>query len=299
MSISDLFRIILTEPATNALVILTRVTFGNFGLAIILFTLIVRGATWPLTMSQLKASRAMTALQPQIQEIQKKYKDPKRRSEETMKLYREAGVNPAGCLLPMLVQFPIWIALYNSIRFALGGTPEALIDLSQRLYPWSFIRDSVPLQNHFLWMDLGKPDIVMPPLVFVSMWVQQKMTTPPQSQSANPQQQSMQTMMWMMPLMFAWFTLTVPSGLALYWVATSVVSIIMQYAYMGSGGLTWRNLISVGPSVEPERRRAPAPAPAATPAAIPADESGDGEGESEQARRRRGGRRRGRRRGHR
>jgi len=291
----DLFRIILTEPMTNALVVLTRLAFGNFGLAIIIFTLIARAATWPLTQSQLKASRAMSALQPQIQEIQKKYKDPKRRSEETMKLYREAGVNPAGCLLPMLVQFPIWIALYNAIRFALGSTPEALVDLSQRLYPWSYIRDAAPLQNHFLWMDLGRPDVIMPLLVFVTMWVQQKMTTPPQTASTNPQQQSMQTMMWMMPLMFAWFSLTVPSGLALYWVATSVVSIIMQYVYMGSGGLTWRNLISIGPATEPPaRRRAPAPAP--SPTAVTADDAQEPE---QPARRRRGGRRRGRRRGNR
>src|SRR3972149_2649767 len=114
---------------TNFLVLLARISFGNFGVAIILFTLLMRGITWPLTQQQLRASRAMSAVQPRVQEIQKQYKDPRRRSEETMKLYREAGFSPVGCVWPMLVQFPIWIALYQTIRFTLGSTPENLLSL--------------------------------------------------------------------------------------------------------------------------------------------------------------------------
>ncbi len=245
----------LVIPMTNLLVLLSRMAFGSFGLAIIIFTLVMRGITWPLTQAQLRSTRAMQAVQPRIQEIQKKYKDPQRRSEETMKVYRESGVNPLGCIWPMLVQMPIWIALYQSIRMTLGSTPESLVDLSQRLYSWSYLRTAVPLENQFLGLDMGAITqtqgflgILLAVLVGASMWVQQRMTTPA-NPSMDPQQQSMNNMMlWMMPLMFGYFTLQFPSGLALYWVATSVVSIVLQYMYMGPGNFDWRRIVSLSPT---------------------------------------------------
>ena len=123
-----LFHLLLVVPMTNVLVAMARIFGGNFGVAIIVFTLVMRFITWPLTASQYKPSRAMQQLQPQLQELQKKYKgkDPKKLQAETMALYQEAGVNPLGCIFPMLVQFPIWIALYQVIRLALGDTPESL-----------------------------------------------------------------------------------------------------------------------------------------------------------------------------
>jgi YidC/Oxa1 family membrane protein insertase len=288
----------LVIPMTNFLVLIAALAFGNFGIAIIIFTLLMRAVTWPLTRQQLRASKAMQAVQPRIVEIQKKYKDPKRRSEETMKLYREAGFNPAGCIWPMLVQMPILFALYQAIRFTLGETPEALLDLSQRLYPIPFLRTAVPLENHFLWMDLGQPDstLIMAVLVGASTFVQQRMTTPT-SASADPQQQSVnQTMMWMMPLMFAFFTLQFPSGLALYWTATNVVGIAMQYFYQGPSNFSWRKIISMSP--------APAPTPAARSAqqeqhkveSAEVEEAGEPQEEAAQGGQRRRRRRRGRRR---
>jgi YidC/Oxa1 family membrane protein insertase len=250
---------VLVIPMTNFLVLIAHMSFGHFGIAIIIFTLITRAVTWPLTRQQLHATRAMQAAQPRIQEIQKTHKDPKRRSEETMKVYRELGINPLGCIWPMLVQMPIWFALYQSISFTLGSTPENLVNLSQRLYPWSYLRTAVPLENHFLWLDLAQPDgtFIMAILVGGSAWVQQKMSTPPPSPNMDPQQAQMnQTMLIMMPLMFAFFTLQFPSGLALYWVATNVVSIVLQYFYMGRK-VNWRQLFTISP--------APAPAPAVRP----------------------------------
>lgn len=243
----------LVIPMTNLLVLLSRLAFGSFGLAIIIFTLFMRGITWPLTRQQLRASRAMQAAQPRIQAIQKQYKDPRRRSEETMKVYREAGFSPLGCVWPMLIQFPIWIALFQSIRSTLGSTPEKLVDLSQQLYPWSYLRTSVPLERHFLWMNMGQPDstLIMAVLVGVSTWVQQRMTTPPTA-SADPQQQQMNSMMlWMMPLMFAFFTLQFPSGLALYWVATNCVGVVLQYFYQGPSEFRWERIFSLGPVAAP------------------------------------------------
>ena len=301
----DLFQLIgwlwsngLVIPMTNLLVLLARVSFGNFGIGIIIFTLIMKAVTWPLTRQQLTASRAMQSTQPQIQAIQKKYKDPKRRSEETMKVYKEAGFSPFGCIWPMLIQFPIMIALFQAIRFTLGSTPESLVGLSQRLYPMEFLRTSVPLDQQFLWMDMGQPDgtLIMAVLVGGSTWVQQRMTTPT-SASADPQQAQMNnTMMFMMPLMFAFFTLQFPSGLALYWVATNVVGVALQYFYMGRE-FDWKRILSFS--------TAPAPAPAAKGAkqeeTSEVDDSEDAEAESgdepvaaapKRRRRRRRGRRR-------
>lgn len=246
----------LVTPMTNLLVLLAHVSFGSFGIAIILFTILMRGVTWPLTVKQLRSTRAMQEMQPKVQEIQKKYKDPQRRSEETMKLYREAGINPLGCLWPMLIQMPIWFALFQAIRFTLGTTPEALFSLSQRLYPWEYLRTAVPLENNFLWMDMSQPDstLLMALLVGASTWVQQRMMTPP-SATADPQQQQMtNTMMFMMPLMFAFFTLQFPSGLALYWFATNFIGVVLQYFYQG-GDVDWKRIFSLS--------TAPAPAPAA------------------------------------
>lgn len=244
----------LQNPMINVMIVLNNLLFGNFGLAIVAFTIIMRVVTWPLMSKQLKASREMAKLQPRLQEIQKKYSDPRRRQEETMRLYREAGINPAGCLLPMLIQMPIWIALYNTIRHSLGSTPEALIDLSQRLYPWSYIQHAVPLENHFLWLDLARPDstFILAILVGLSMYVQQKMSTVP---TTDPRQQSMNnSMLFMMPLLFGYFTITVPSGLALYWAISNIMGIILQYVLFGSGNLTWRSLFSLGPASAPGAR---------------------------------------------
>jgi YidC/Oxa1 family membrane protein insertase len=248
----------LVIPMTNLLVLLSRLAFGSFGIAIILFTLVMRGITWPLSRQQLHATRSMQAAQPRIQEIQKKYKDPRRRQEEMMKVYREVGFSPLGCVWPMLVQFPIWIALFQSIRFTLGFTPENVLALSQRLYPWPYLRTAVPLNERFLWMDMAQPDttLIMAVLVGGSTFVQQRMTTPT-SASADPQQQQMnQTMLWMMPLMFAFFTLQFPSGLALYWVATNVVGVVLQYFYMGPSQFSWRRIFSISPAPAPGVRPA-------------------------------------------
>jgi YidC/Oxa1 family membrane protein insertase len=248
----NIWDVAFVNPLINALIILSNVLFSNFGLGIIVFTLLMRLATMPLTLRQIHSTRAMSMLQPKMQEIQKKYKDPKRRQEETMKLYRQAGVNPLGCLLPMLVQMPIWFALYGALRITVGGTPESVISLSERLYPWGFIESAVPLENRFLWLDLGQPDrsLILALLVFVSTYAQQKLSTVP---STDPQKQAQAQMMnWMMPLMFAWFTLGVPSGLAVYWAMSNIAAVTMYYFVYGPKNVSWRTFFP-----------AQAPAPAA------------------------------------
>jgi len=223
----------------NILIVLSDYLFGSVALTIVFLTVVVRGVMYPLTRRQLKASKGMQELQPKIAEIRKKYaRDKQRRAKEEMALMKQSGVSPAGCLLPMLIQMPVWIALYQSIMRALAATPEEFLNLSRHLYDvWPQVFSLVPLESRFLWLDLSRPDtmMLMPILVGGSMWLQQKMMTP---QTADPAQQAQGRMMlWMMPLMFAFLTLQFPSGLALYWVASNVIGIVMQYFTSGWGGL--------------------------------------------------------------
>jgi len=250
-------------PLINALVFLDILVFGQFGIAILLFTLILRIATIPFTIRQLQSTRSMQAAQPQMQEIQKKHKDPKRRQEEMMKLYREHGINPLGCALPMIIQMVVFIALYRALVFVVGGSPESLVGLSQRLYDIPMLQRSIPLDQHFLWLNLGKPDVtfVLPLIVAASTYVQQKMSVTP---NANPQMQQQQQMMaWMMPMMLFFLTLNLPSGVGVYWVASNVFSLFASYYVYGRRALSWRQILMPGPVP------AANPAPAAKKSAQP------------------------------
>ncbi len=252
----EVWNLVLLQPTLNLLVLLSSVFFGSFGIAIIVVTIIVRLLTLPLTLRQLHATKAMSALAPKMQEIQKKYaKDQEKLRKEIASLYKESGVNPAGCMIPLLIQFPIWIALYQSITRALASSPEELLNLSQNLYALPIIQQTVPLNAKFLWLNLGVPDtyFILAILCGASMWVLQKMSTLP---TADPRQQSMsKTMIWMMPFMFAMFTLMVPSGLGLFWVVSNIIGIIMQYYITGWGtlaGFSFSGLFSKAPATTPQ-----------------------------------------------
>jgi len=232
------WNLVLLQPMLNFLILLSNVFFSNFGLAIIALVIIVRLVMLPLTLKQLHSTRAMQALQPKMKELQKKYgKDKVKLQPEISKLYKESGVSPLGCLWPMLIQLPIWIALYRSVLQLAAATPEDLMGLSSKLYSWSAVHHAVPLDPNFLWLNLAQPDsyFILPVLVAASMYVLQKMSTVP---STDPQQQSMSKMMiWMMPLMFGFLTLMFPSGLALFWVVSNIVGIVTQYFITGWGSL--------------------------------------------------------------
>ncbi len=227
---------IIFQPVLNSLIALCSILFSNFGLTIIALTIIIRGCMYPLTTRQLRSTKAMQSLQPKLTELRQKYaKDKQRLAKEQMQLYKESGISPAGCLLPMLIQMPIWIALYQSIMMALAVAPEGLLNLSGYLYSWPVVHSMLPLGSKFLWLNLAEPNFFLAILVGVTMWVQQKMVTPA---TTDPKQRSMSGMMlWMMPLMFTFLSLQFPSGLALYWVTSNVISIVLQYFVTGWGGL--------------------------------------------------------------
>jgi YidC/Oxa1 family membrane protein insertase len=241
----------------NTLMVLYVIFFNNMGIAIIAFTVLVRVITLPLTLKQIRQMRAMTLLQPKMREIQERYSgDRARISQETMKMYRESGVSPLGCLGPFVIQLPILIGLFRVLIQTLYTNPDDLVGLSNKLYSWiTFvpIHEAAPLNPNFLWMSLAEPDptmFILPVLVAASTWVQQKMTMTP---SIDPRQQSTQTMMlWMMPLFLGVFSLGWPSGLPLYWIISNLIGITIQYFITG-----WGPLFPLFPK--------PTPAPASAP----------------------------------
>ena len=231
----EIWNIAILNPILNGLIALSQVCYNNFGLAIILLTVAVRIVLMPLTFKQTQSTKAMQSMQPKLQELQKKYaRNQQKMQQEMMRLYKEAGINPLGCMWPMLIQLPIWIALYQSIMQALAATPENLLMLSQHLYSWDIVGQAIPLNEDFLGLKLSQPDptLILAILVGLSMWVQQKMVTAPSTDPKQAQMASMTTMM--MPMMFAFFTLSFPSGLALYWVVSNLIGIVIQY-FVGGG----------------------------------------------------------------
>lgn len=285
MPIGFIWQTVLETPLINFLVALTALCFGSYGLAILLFTVITRVITFPLTLRTLHSMRALQEIQPQLQEIQKKYSDPRRRSEETMKLYREHGVNPLGCLGPQLIQIPIFIALYQVVRLTLGNTPESVLVLSHRLYDVDFIQHAIPLQRDFLFLDLGENGgILLAALVFAGMWLQQRISSArsrPTAPSAQ-QQQMTQIMQWVMPLMFSWFVLAVPAGVGLYWAASTIIGLVLQWIFVGPGDFTWGSLIPSrfrGPSLQPARAVSSASSGAGT-TDVQSDEARDSDASS-------------------
>ncbi len=242
--VGEIWDLIILSPMINILIVVSSALFNNFGLSIIVLTIIVRGITTPLTLKQLRSTKALQELQPKMAELHQKYgKDKQKLAQEQMRMYKESGVNPAGCLLPMLIQLPIWISLFQSIIRVLAIVPEDFLKLSGHLYSaWPQVFSLVPLNSRFLWLDLAVPDrfLLLPILVGGTMWLQQKMVT---SKTGDPKQQAQsQMMLWIMPLMFAFLTLQFPSGLALYWVVSNVISIGMQYFITGG----WGGLVAQG-----------------------------------------------------
>ena len=240
-AISFLWTELIIRPMLNGLVVLYTMLFSQMGLAIISLTALIRLLTLPMTLKQLNQMRAMSSLQPKIKEIQDRYsRDKTRVSQETMRLYKEAGVSPFGCLGPMIIQMPVLIGLFRVLIQTVFSRPDDLVGLSEKLYTWipiAPIYEAAPLDSTFLWLDLAQSDptnVIMPVIVFASTWVQHKMTMQP---STDPRQSGNQAMMlWLMPLMIAFFSFTLPSGLALYWITSNLIGIAIQYFVTGGWG---------------------------------------------------------------
>lgn len=234
---------LIVQPFTNILLLITA-GVKNFGLAIILFTILIKLVTYPLTAKQLKSTKAMQDLQanPRYKKMMTKYKDDKERlAQEQMKLYKEMGINPMGSCLPTLIQFPIIIGLYQSIIKAMAATPYELLNLERLFYKWLDPSKLLPLQNKFLWMDLGQPERltigtigipVLAVLVVLTTLLQTKLMQPP---TTNPNDQGAamtKAMNLYMPLLMGWMAYSLASGLALYFLISNLTTVV-QYSIQG------------------------------------------------------------------
>jgi YidC/Oxa1 family membrane protein insertase len=181
--------------------------WGQYGLAILVVTIIIRFLILPLTLKQYKSSKAMQALQPEMKKLKEKYKDdPKKQQEETMKLFQQNGVNPlAGCF-PLLIQMPFLIALYQAI-----------------------IRNESIREHSFLWMRLGEPDpyYILPAIAALTTFVQQKVMMA--TQPNNMQMPQMKMLLYLFPVMIFVMSMNFASALPLYWVYTNIFTIVQTY----------------------------------------------------------------------
>ena len=139
---------VIIRPMLNSLMVLYVVFFNQMGIAIIVFTLLVRLLTLPLTLKQVRQMRAMTALQPKMKQIQERYSgDRARVSQETMKMYREAGVSPLGCVGPLIIQLPILIGLFRVLIQVLPTRPDDLVETMGEPAEWGSCQRGLPARS--------------------------------------------------------------------------------------------------------------------------------------------------------
>lgn len=182
---------------------------GNFGVSIIIVTILIKIMLLPLTLKQDKSMKEMKKIQPELEKIKEKYANDKQMLNiKTMELYKEHKVNPLGGCLPLLLQLPILFALFGVLRNGI-----------------------IPKDSSFLWLKLSVPDpfYVLPVLNGAVSFFQQKLMG---SADSNPQ---MKNMMYIFPIMMIMFSLKMPSGLQLYWLTSSILAVVQQYFIMKKG----------------------------------------------------------------
>jgi YidC/Oxa1 family membrane protein insertase len=191
---------------------------NDYGLAIILFTLIVRGCLFPLYATQIKSQMKMSVVQPKIKEIQKRYANNKEEmNRKMMELYREEKFNPASGCLPLLIQFPILLGLYTLLRNPLNFIPENMVGMI------------LAVHDNFLWInDLSQPDPWILPIMagvttFLSFTITQGQT--PETAGMGQMQGMMKMMKYFFPVMIVWMGHTFPAGLTLYWFTGNLFTI--------------------------------------------------------------------------
>ncbi len=234
------FTLIFVQPMLNLLVWLYNVLPGQeMGLAIIVVTIIIKLVLYPFTVAQIKQQRALQELQPKMDEIRKRLKDNKEaQAKELMALYAKEKVNPAASCLPLLIQLPVLIALYQAMSMGLASTSLNL------LYP--FVANPQTINTLFLgFIDLTKPSYVLAILAaLVQFWQTKQLLKPPAATVTPPpsdvektpgaKDESMATamnrqMMYMMPIVTAIIGFTLPGGLTLYWFVMSLLTVLQQW----------------------------------------------------------------------
>jgi YidC/Oxa1 family membrane protein insertase len=256
MDILTLWNTLLVHPVMN-LTLFAYSIVHDFGLAVILVTVAIRLALYPLYVTQIRSQRAMQEVAPAMEELKKKYgKDRQRFSQEQMKLYSERGVNPAAGCLPLVLQMPLLIALYNSLLqlgCGLGPPPDNLCPgLSHDMvesFRYPFIANPIPpggsldtTANWLPWLKDGlqhrDPLFILPVMAGLVQLIASVMAMPAkQVRSEDAAQRMTQSMAYTFPLMTVVIGAQFPAGLTVYWIATTVFQIVQQYFVSGWGQL--------------------------------------------------------------
>lgn len=221
-----MFQTIIIIPLTNALIGLTSFLWGNLGLAVIVLTILVKLILYPFSFSSTKHQIALKKLQPLLDEIKKKYPDKNEQAKRTMELYKEHKANPlAGCL-PILIQIPLIIGLYQV--FLKGTTIDATI-----LY--SFITAPETISSTLIGIDLTSKSVIFALLAGITQYIQLKLSPmniqlqESSGKEKDPQTEMMENMQKMMkyflPIMITIFAFVVPAAVALYWIITNLFTI--------------------------------------------------------------------------
>jgi YidC/Oxa1 family membrane protein insertase len=203
----------------------------NYGVAIILLTIVVNLLVFPLTLKQVRSTRAMQELQPEMERIRRENKgDQEAMNQGVMELYRERGVSPFGCFMPLLVQMPIWFALFRVLRDPANSLPEGSRLLEQAsegtLRFLTMDLDLAPSEvvgTAGLFSTTAVPYLLLVGTVVATGFLQQKLLSPPGNpQSSNPQAETMQRVTKILPLVFGAISYVWPSGLNLYFATSNV-----------------------------------------------------------------------------
>lgn len=231
---STLFHAILYQPLFNLFIGLYDILPGHdVGLVILILTVLVRLAVYPLTTSSLKSQKAMQELQPKMEEVKKQYAgDQQKQAEALMSLYRTNKVSPFSSCLPLLVQLPVLIALYMVLQAGLSTET----DLGKDLYSWVANPGRVN-QISFWILDMAKPNIALAVLAGLAQFWQAKMMfrkQPPKEAGAGAKDESMtammnKQMMYMMPAMTVLIGFSLPAGLTWYWLFSTLAMVGQQH----------------------------------------------------------------------
>ncbi|MBO0791850.1 MAG: membrane protein insertase YidC [Ktedonobacteraceae bacterium] len=246
--IGNFFFVIFTQPIYNGLMALFQL-FGDFGLAIIVLTLVIKLILFPLTLQQLKSMKANQALQPHMAEVRKKYANDKQAQALAMQaLYKEYGINPLGGCLPMLVQLPVLYGLFYALNEVLRNA-HTVPQVNQHLYPFIPHFTTFPdinlnwftIFNAGWHISLGAPDPthILPIIAGLATFVQLRMSQPKTvgDTKNDPTAGTMKTMQYIMPVMTAVIGWSFPAGLALYWTVSALFQAVQQYFVTGWGSL--------------------------------------------------------------
>ena len=239
--IGQFFNTILIEPLVNALFFVYGIIPGHdFGLAIIIFTILIRLILWPLASKQLHSQKKMQSLQGDISKIKIKAAGDKQKEQAMlMELYKEKEVNPFSACLPALLQFPILIAMFVVFRKARGN----IADIESILYgpvksiPYiqSLINGSVQFDaSLFGLINMSKPSYLLAILAGITQFLQVKMITPrkQKTDTKDPQAQMTSFMNYTFPALTVFIAWTLPAALPLYWISTNMVAIFQQWLIM-------------------------------------------------------------------